>query len=56
MKEKEKLEMIRFEIVTLSAPLMSEYELKKLCDDTLRLRIAFERLANELDVSTGSKF
>jgi hypothetical protein len=52
-REKEKLEMIRFDIITLSSPMMSDSELQKLCDDILRLRIACERLADELDVSTA---
>lgn len=48
--------MIRFDIITLSSPMMSDCELQKLCDEILRLRIACERLAGELDVSTARKF
>jgi hypothetical protein len=55
-KEKEKLEGIRFDVITLSAPVMSECELKKLCDEILHLRVVCERLAGELDVSTARMF
>lgn len=55
-KEKEKLEMIRFDIITLSSTMISDCELQNLCDEILQLRIACERLADKLDVSTARKF
>lgn len=50
MKEREKLEMVRFDIVTLTSPMMSRSELQQLCDEISRLRSACERLADEIDV------
>lgn len=50
MKERDKLEMVRFDIFTLSSPMMSRSELQQLCDDISRLRSVCERLSDEIDV------
>lgn len=50
MKEREKLEMIRFDIVTLTSPMMSRSEFQQLCDDLSRLQSVCERLGDEIDI------
>lgn len=55
IKEREKLEMVRFDIITLTAPMMTRGELQQLCDEILLLRSACERLADEIDVVTARK-
>jgi uroporphyrinogen-III synthase len=55
IKEREKLEMVRFDIITLTSPMMTRSELQQLCDDISRLRSACERLADEIDVVTARK-
>lgn len=55
IKEREKLEMVRFDIITLTAPMMTQNELQQLCDEISRLRSACERLADEIDVVTARK-
>jgi hypothetical protein len=54
IKEREKLEMVRFDIITLTSPMMTRSELQQLCDEISRLRSACERLA-EIDVVTARK-
>lgn len=54
-KEREKLEMVRFDIITLTAPMMTRSELQQLCDEISRLRSACERLADEIDVVSARK-
>jgi predicted nuclease with TOPRIM domain len=56
IKEREKLEMVRFDIITLSSPMMTRDELQQLCDEISRLRSACDRLAYEIDVVTARKF
>lgn len=53
--EREKLEMVRFDIITLTSPMMTRSELQQLCDEISRLRSACERLADEIDVVTARK-
>lgn len=53
IKEREKLEMVRFDIITLTSPMMTRTELQQLCDEISRLRSACERLADEIDVVTA---
>lgn len=55
MKEREKLEMVRFDIITLTAPKMTRSELQQLCDEISRLRSVCERLADEIDVVSARK-
>jgi hypothetical protein len=55
IKEREKLEMVRFDIITLTSPMMTRDELQQLCDEISRLRSACERLADEIDVVTARK-
>lgn len=54
-KEREKLEMVRFDIITLTSPMLTRDEMHQLCDEILRLRSACERLADEIDVVTARK-
>lgn len=54
-KEREKLQMIRLDIITLTSPVMTHMELKELCDEIARLRNVCGRLADEIDVATGRK-
>lgn len=54
-KERDKLEMVRFDIITLTSPMMTRTELKQLCDEISRLRSACERLADEIDVVSARK-
>lgn len=56
LREREKLEMVRFDIITLTAPMMTRSELQQLCDEISRLRSACERLAEEIDVVSVRKF
>jgi hypothetical protein len=55
IKERQKLEMVKFEIITLTSPNLSRGELKQLCDEITLLRSACERLADEIDVVTARK-
>lgn len=48
-KEREKLEMVRFDIITLTSPLMTRTELRQLCDEISKLQSACERLLDEND-------
>lgn len=48
-KEREKLQMIRLDIFTLSSPCMSHSEMKELCDEITRLRTVCERLSDEIE-------
>lgn len=45
--------MVRFDIITLTSPMMTRSELQQLCDEISRLRSACERLADEIDVVTA---
>lgn len=54
-KESEKLGMVRFDIITLTSPMMTRSELQQLCDEISRLRSACERLADEIDVVSARK-
>lgn len=47
--------MVRFDIITLTSPMMTRTELQQLCDEISRLRSACERLADEIDVATARK-
>lgn len=51
-REQEKLEMIRFDIITLSTPMISDFDLRQLCDEIFRLRDVCNRLADDLDIAT----
>lgn len=51
-KEREKLQMIRLDIVTLTSPCMTHGEMKELCDEITRLRSVCERLADDIDSIT----
>jgi len=55
INEREKLEMIRFDIVTLTSPIMTGNELQQLCTEISRLRLVCERLADEIDIATARK-
>lgn len=55
LNEKEKLDMVRFDIITLTSPMLSRTELQQLCDEISKLRSACERLADEIDVITARK-
>lgn len=55
-KEREKLQMIRLDIITLTSPIMTQNELKELYDEITRLRSVCERLSDEIDVATARKY
>ncbi|CAO1425070.1 unnamed protein product [Diamesa tonsa] len=48
-KEREKLDMIRFDIYTLSSPMLTDRELQLLCNEISRLRNVCELLTDEMD-------
>ncbi|KAL7024392.1 hypothetical protein ACKWTF_013021 [Chironomus riparius] len=52
-KEKEKLQMIRLDIITLTTPIMTQIELRELCDEITRLRTICGRISDEIDVVTS---
>ncbi|KAG5669930.1 hypothetical protein PVAND_000220 [Polypedilum vanderplanki] len=52
-KEREKLQMIRLDIITLTKPVMTHLELRELCDEITRLQTVCTRLSNEIDVVTS---
>lgn len=54
-KEREKLQMVKFDICTLTSPKLTRSELQQLCDEISRLRLACERLADEIDVASARK-
>lgn len=54
-KEREKLDMVRFDIITLTSPILTRDEMHQLCDEISRLRSACERLADEIDVVAARK-
>lgn len=54
-REQEKLEMIRFDIITLSTPMISDFDLRQLCDEIFRLRDVCNRLADNLDIATEER-
>lgn len=47
--------MVRFDIITLTSPMLTRNELQQLCDEISKLRSACERLADEIDVITARK-
>ncbi|CAO1426389.1 unnamed protein product [Diamesa serratosioi] len=48
-KEREKLDMIRFDIYTLSSPMLTDRELQLLCNEITRLRKVCEVLTDETE-------
>ena len=54
-KEKEKLQMIRLDIITLTTPIMTKIELRELCDEITRLRTVCGRISDEIDFVTSRK-
>ena len=50
-KEKEKLEMIKLEIISMMQPVLSTVNIEMLKQDIVRLRCACERLTQELDAA-----
>lgn len=52
-KEREKLQMIRLDIVTLTSPAMTQFDLRELCDEITRLRSVCERLSDDIDLATA---
>lgn len=51
-KEREKLQMIRLDIITLTTPIMTQNELRELCDEITKLRILCGKISDEIDVVT----
>ncbi|CRK87990.1 CLUMA_CG001776, isoform A [Clunio marinus] len=52
-KEREKLKIVQFDIITLTSPMMTQSELQQLCDEISRLRSACNGIADEIDVVTA---
>lgn len=47
--------MVKFDICTLTSPKLTRSELQQLCDEISKLRLACERLADEIDVVSARK-
>ena len=47
--------MIRLDIITLTSPVMTQIELRELCDEITRLRTVCGKISDEIDVVTARK-
>lgn len=54
-KEKDKLQTIRLDIITLTSNVMTQNELRALCDEITRLRTVCGTISDEIDVVTARK-
>lgn len=47
--------MVRFDIITLTSPVMSRTELQQLYAEISRLRFVCERLADDIEIASARK-
>ena len=47
--------MISLDIITLTTPVMTQIELRELCDEITRLRTVCGKISDEIDVVTSRK-